>query len=181
MHDEFISLIKALTVPLLSGDDCAALNRLQKQWEHWAQRERQHAAARIATEQQAAFDSFLDNPTAENEQRLPEPTMRTCSATTSWQRATSRKSRIPASSKCKSAASPNSISTRRSSCRRTGRSSSASSRIRVGSRTPCATSFLPPNTMKRSRQQSLLALYANRQFSFRASGIMQFPRFSTAK
>ena len=70
MNDEFISVIKALNVPLLSGDDCAALNRLQKQWEHWAQRERQHAAARIATEQQAAFDSFLGNPTAENEQRL---------------------------------------------------------------------------------------------------------------
>ena len=52
MQYEFISLIKALNVPLLSGDDCAALNRLQKQWEHWAQRERQHAAARIATEQQ---------------------------------------------------------------------------------------------------------------------------------
>ena len=39
MHIEFLSLTKALNVPLLSGDDCAALNRLQKQWEHWAQRE----------------------------------------------------------------------------------------------------------------------------------------------
>ena len=70
MHNEFLSLTKALNVPLLSEDDIDALNRLQKQWAHWSHRERQHAAARIAEEQQAAFTAFLDNPTAENEQRL---------------------------------------------------------------------------------------------------------------
>lgn len=70
MHDEFLSLAKALNIPLLSEDDIAALNRLQKQWDHWSQRERQHAAARVAEEQEAAFATFLDNPTGENEQRL---------------------------------------------------------------------------------------------------------------
>jgi hypothetical protein len=70
MHIEFLSLTKALNVPLLSEDDIAAVHRLQKQWEHWANRERQHAASRVAEEQQAAFESFIDNPTAETEQRL---------------------------------------------------------------------------------------------------------------
>ncbi len=40
MHIEFLSLTKALNVPLLSQDDIAAVHRLQKQWEHWANRER---------------------------------------------------------------------------------------------------------------------------------------------
>ena len=70
MHDEFLTMTKTLNVPLLSEDDITALNRLQKQWEHWANRERQHAPSRVATEQQAAFETFLGNPTAENEQRL---------------------------------------------------------------------------------------------------------------
>jgi hypothetical protein len=70
MHNEFLSLSKALNVPLLSEDDIAAVHRLQKQWEHWANRERQHAAARVVEEQQAAFESFIDNPSAETEQKL---------------------------------------------------------------------------------------------------------------
>ena len=70
MHIEFLSLTKALNVPLLSEGDIAALNRLQKQWEHWSQRERQHAASRVVEEQQAAFEAFLDNPSAETEQKL---------------------------------------------------------------------------------------------------------------
>ncbi len=70
MHNEFLSLSKALNVPLLGPDDIAAIHRLQKQWEHWANRERQHAAARVAEEQQAAFTAFLDNPSAETEQKL---------------------------------------------------------------------------------------------------------------
>ena len=70
MHIEFLTLTKALNVPLLSEDDITALHRLQKQWEHWANRERQHATAHIAEEQQAAFESFIDNPSAETEQRL---------------------------------------------------------------------------------------------------------------
>ena len=55
MHDEFFALTKTLNVALLSEDDITALNRLQKQWEHWANRERQHAPSRVATEQQAAY------------------------------------------------------------------------------------------------------------------------------
>jgi hypothetical protein len=70
MHIEFLSLTKALNIPLLSEGDIAAVHRLQKQWEHWANRERQHAAARVVEEQQAAFESFLDNPSAETEQKL---------------------------------------------------------------------------------------------------------------
>ena len=70
MHIEFLSLTKALNVPLLSEDDIAAVHRLQKQWGHWANRERQHAAARVAEEQHAAFTAFLVNPTAETEQKL---------------------------------------------------------------------------------------------------------------
>ena len=70
MHDEFFALTKVLNVPLLSEDDITALNRLQKQWEHWTNRERQHAPSRVAEEQRAAFEAFLDNPTAEHEQRL---------------------------------------------------------------------------------------------------------------
>ena len=56
MHDEFLALTKTLNVPLHSEDDIIALSRLQKQWEHWANRERQHAPSRVATEQQAAFE-----------------------------------------------------------------------------------------------------------------------------
>ena len=70
MHTEFLSLTKALNVPLLSEEDTTALHRLQKQWEHWANRERRHAASRIAEEQQTAFIAFLDNPTPETEQKL---------------------------------------------------------------------------------------------------------------
>ncbi len=70
MHIEFLSLTKTLNVPLLSEDEIAAVHRLQKQWEHWANRERQHAPARVAEEQQAAFNAFLNNPTPETEQKL---------------------------------------------------------------------------------------------------------------
>ena len=70
MHNEFLTLTKTLNVPLLSQDDIAAIHRLQKQWEHWANRKRQHAASRVTEEQQAAFVAFIDNPTAETEQKL---------------------------------------------------------------------------------------------------------------
>ena len=70
MHLEFLSLTKVLTVPLLSEDDTTALHRLQKQWEHWANRQRQHVASRVAEEQHAAFTAFLDNPSTETEQKL---------------------------------------------------------------------------------------------------------------
>jgi hypothetical protein len=70
MQHEFLILTKALNVPLLSEGDIDALNRQQKQWAHWSQRERQHAATRVAEEQQAAFNAFLDNPSTETEQRL---------------------------------------------------------------------------------------------------------------
>jgi hypothetical protein len=70
MHDEFLSLTKNLKVPLLAAADIAALHRLQKQWEHWANREAQHDPSRIAEEQQSAYDAFLDNPNGETEQRM---------------------------------------------------------------------------------------------------------------
>ncbi len=46
------------------------MNWLQKQWKHWANRERQHAPTQVATEQQAAFETSLGNPNVEKEQRL---------------------------------------------------------------------------------------------------------------
>lgn len=70
MQNEFLTLTKALNVPLLAAADIDALNRLQKQWAHWSQRERQHAATRVAEEQQAAFTAFVENPTTETEQKL---------------------------------------------------------------------------------------------------------------
>ena len=70
MNEEFHALLKQLNVPLLSDDEIAALTKLQKQWEHWEKRERHHAPLRIVEEQKAAYDAFLDNPTAESEQRL---------------------------------------------------------------------------------------------------------------
>jgi hypothetical protein len=70
MHEEFHAILKTLNVPLLSDDEIAALAKLQKQWEHWEKREHHHAPLRIAEEQKAAFEGFLDNPSAENEQRL---------------------------------------------------------------------------------------------------------------
>jgi hypothetical protein len=70
MQNEFLTLTKALNVPLLNTADIDALNRLQKQWAHWSQRERQHAATRVAEEQQAAFTAFVENPTTETEQKL---------------------------------------------------------------------------------------------------------------
>lgn len=61
MHSEFLALIKVLNVPLRCEDDIAELNPPQKQWVHWSQRERQHAAVRIAAEQKllVAADAIL--------------------------------------------------------------------------------------------------------------------------
>ena len=70
MHIEFLSLTKAQNVPLLSGEDTTALRRLQKQREHWVNRERQPVALRVAKERHAAFAAFLDNPSTETEQKL---------------------------------------------------------------------------------------------------------------
>lgn len=70
MHEPFLTLAKALKVPLLSRDELAELNRLQSQWEHWSERERQHAPERIAEEHAAAFAAFVADPTTDNEARL---------------------------------------------------------------------------------------------------------------
>jgi hypothetical protein len=70
MHEEFVTLLKKLNVPLLTEQDAAKLRLLQKEWKHWEAREEQHMPLRIAEEQRAAYVTFLDNPNAENEQRL---------------------------------------------------------------------------------------------------------------
>jgi hypothetical protein len=70
MNDEFTSLVKSLKVPLLTAMDVATLTQLQKQWEHWKQRELEHLPLRIEPHQKAAYDAFLANPTAEAEQRM---------------------------------------------------------------------------------------------------------------
>lgn len=70
MPEEFIALLKKLNVPMLTEQDTAKLRLLQKEWKHWETREQQHMPLRIAEEQRAAFTTFIDNPSAENEQRL---------------------------------------------------------------------------------------------------------------
>ena len=70
MNQEFISLVKNLKLPLLTATEVATLTQLQKQWEHWKQRELEHLPLRIEPHQNAAYAAFLDNPTTENEQRL---------------------------------------------------------------------------------------------------------------
>jgi hypothetical protein len=70
MNNEFTSLVKSLKVPLLTATEVATLTQLQKQWEHWKQRELEHMPLRIEPHQNAAYAAFLDNPTAECEQRL---------------------------------------------------------------------------------------------------------------
>lgn len=70
MHEQLLTLAKALKVPLLTKDELAELNRLQSQWEHWSEREREHAPERIAEEQAVAFAAFVADPTADNEARL---------------------------------------------------------------------------------------------------------------
>lgn len=70
MHEQLLALAKALKVLLLSRDELAEINRLQSQWEHWSERERQHAPDRVAENQAAAFAAFLADPTADNEARL---------------------------------------------------------------------------------------------------------------
>ena len=70
MSDEFLTLLKTLRIPLLAEPDVAKLKVLQKEWKHWEAREQQHMPLRIAEEQRAAYASFINNPTTENEQRL---------------------------------------------------------------------------------------------------------------
>jgi hypothetical protein len=70
MHEEFIPLLKSLNIPLLADAEIAALQQLQKRWEHWEGRERQHGPLRVAEDQRLAFAEFLDNPNAETEQRM---------------------------------------------------------------------------------------------------------------
>ncbi len=70
MPEQFVALLKKLRVPLLAEAEVAKLRLLQKEWMHWHHREQQHMPLRIAEEQRAAYAAFLDNPTAENEQRL---------------------------------------------------------------------------------------------------------------
>lgn len=70
MPEQFVALLKKLRIPLLTEPDIAKLKILQKEWLHWHNREQQHMPLRIAEEQRATYAAFLDNPTAENEQRL---------------------------------------------------------------------------------------------------------------
>lgn len=70
MPEQFVALLKKLRVPLLAEPEIAKVKLLQKEWKQWEAREQQHMPLRIAEEQRAAYAAFLDNPTAENEQRL---------------------------------------------------------------------------------------------------------------
>lgn len=70
MTQEFLSLLKELKVPLLTKEEVAVLQELEKEWRHWKAREQQFMPLRIAEEQEATFNLFLENPTPENELRL---------------------------------------------------------------------------------------------------------------
>lgn len=70
MNQEFVSIVKTLKLPLLTADQVATLTQLQKQWEHWKQRELEHMPLQVEAHQNAAYAAFLSSPTAENEQRM---------------------------------------------------------------------------------------------------------------
>jgi hypothetical protein len=70
MNQEFVSLVKSLKVPLLNPKEVAALEQLEQEWRHWAEREKQITPLRIEAEQKAAYAEFLDDPSEANEQCL---------------------------------------------------------------------------------------------------------------
>jgi len=70
MSEEFITLTKALKIPLLDEFDTATIQQLQSEWSHWRERERQIMPLRIAEEQKEAFAAFLESPTPEREYQL---------------------------------------------------------------------------------------------------------------
>lgn len=70
MSEEFITLTKALKIPLLDEFDTAAIRQLQTEWNHWRERELAIMPLRIEAEQKEAFAAFVESPTPENEFRL---------------------------------------------------------------------------------------------------------------
>jgi hypothetical protein len=70
MNQEFVSLVKSLKVPLLNPKEIAALEQLEQEWRHWAEREKQIMPLRIEAEQKAAYAAFVDDPSEANERRL---------------------------------------------------------------------------------------------------------------
>ncbi len=70
MTDEFITLTKALKIPLLNEHEIAAVQQLQTEWSHWRERERQIMPSQIEEEQKEAFRAFLESPTPEREYQL---------------------------------------------------------------------------------------------------------------
>lgn len=70
MSEEFTALVKALKIPLLSDAEIAALRELQREWDHWREREQQLMPLRIEEERKLAYAAFVENPSPENEHRL---------------------------------------------------------------------------------------------------------------
>src|SRR5438445_109595 len=70
MSSKFLATRNSLNALPLSNADIAALNSLQREWEQHSQRMDLLEADRILADQKAAYNAFLDEPTAENEQRL---------------------------------------------------------------------------------------------------------------
>ena len=70
MNDAFVTLTKALKIPLLDEGEVAAIRHLQAEWNHWREREQQIMPLRIAEEQKEAFTAFVESPTPEREYQL---------------------------------------------------------------------------------------------------------------
>lgn len=70
MNTRFASILKSLKLPVLSQADLATLQPIQREWECHSNRIAELLPHRIAADQKAAYDAFLEDPTPENEQRL---------------------------------------------------------------------------------------------------------------
>ncbi len=64
------ALLEPLKVPALSEENRSTLNLLQHEWEQHSQRMNALIPERVLADQKAAYRSFLESPTPENEQRL---------------------------------------------------------------------------------------------------------------
>ena len=59
-----------MKIPTLTPDELAALRQLEKDWQHWRERELGIMPVEIMKQQNAAYAEFLDDPSEENENRL---------------------------------------------------------------------------------------------------------------
>lgn len=58
LSDKYLSMLKTLKLPRLSGETIASLRKLEKQWQHWQSLERRYPLAAIAADQQDRDHGF---------------------------------------------------------------------------------------------------------------------------